>query len=89
MDEFKLDMEELKRAFLSSHEKMEKELNERMSIEEDQQQGTTKTSVPIMGNIKSGILNQMVYSTRNGNIYVILDQETTSRRKLLEFGQIL
>jgi hypothetical protein len=56
-------MEELKRAFLASHEKMEKEVNERMNIEDDQQQGTTMESMPIMGNMKSGIVNQVAYST--------------------------
>jgi glycine cleavage system regulatory protein len=74
MAEFNLEMEELKRAFLTSHQQMEKEFNERMkkSIEQDQQQRTTMASVPIMGNMKSGILNQVACSEHEIGIYSIV-----------------
>jgi hypothetical protein len=76
MDEFKVEMEELKRDFLARHQKMEKESNERMkkSIEQNEQQGTTMMpSVPIMANMESGILNnQVAHSTSNGNIFLYM-----------------
>jgi hypothetical protein len=59
MDEFKSELDELKKAFLTRHQQIEKEFNEKLNkIIEDQQQqpNATMPSLPIPDSLK--VVNQ-------------------------------
>jgi hypothetical protein len=63
MDEFKSEMDELKKDFLASHQQIQKEFNEKlkkMIEDQPQQQTTTKASVPMPDNQKMANLDQQV-----------------------------